>query len=54
LLHDVTGIGEPGEAHHQIQPAEFGAVEQLNVARVERVRVQQGAGDPFKHGMFLS
>ncbi|BCW18928.1 hypothetical protein NtRootA9_16360 [Arthrobacter sp. NtRootA9] len=29
-------------------------MEQLDVARIESLGVQQGAGDPFKHAMFLS
>ena len=54
LPDHVAGVGKTGESHHQIQPAQFGAVEQLNVFGIERVGVQQRAGNPFKHGEFLS
>ena len=54
LPDDVAGIGETGEAHQQVQPAQFGAAEQRVITDVERFGVQQGAGNPFHHGMFLS
>ena len=54
LLDDMSCVGEPGEAHDEVQPAQLGAVEQRVITQVKRFGVQQGAGNPFKHGMFLS
>ena len=54
LPDHVAGVGESGESHDQVQSAQFGAVEQRNVLGIERIGVQQRAGNPFKHGVFLS
>ncbi len=54
LLDDVAGVGEPGKSHDEVQSAQFGAVEQRVITQVKRFGVQQGAGNPFNHGMFLS
>ncbi|MNI36955.1 hypothetical protein D3C73_910230 [compost metagenome] len=54
LPDHVTGIGKARESHDHVQPAKLGAVEGLDVSRVQRFGVQEGAGYPFKHGVFLS